>query len=131
MSETTKTTKTYYYGTGRRKTAVARVRLFVSGSGKVTINDKPFAAEAAPFFEPLKLVGRFGNTDLTVRVAGGGTVGQLEAIRHGVARALVELDETYRTTLRKGGFLSRDPRERERKKPGLKSARRSPQWSKR
>jgi len=125
-----KTTPTYTYGTGRRKTAVARVRIF-PGSGKFTINDKAVTPTTEIYLEPLKLVGKYGNSDLSIKVAGGGFRGQIDAIRHGIARALVELDEEYRTTLKKAGFLTRDPRERERKKPGLKSARRSPQWSKR
>jgi len=126
-----KTAKQYVYGTGRRKSAVAQVRLYENGSGKFTINTKAVTPSTELYLEPLKLVGKYGNTDLSVQVAGGGTQGQLEAIRHGVARALVELDETFRTTLKKAGYLTRDPREKERKKFGLKSARRSPQWSKR
>ena len=126
-----KTSKTYYYGTGRRKAAVAQVRIYPGGSGKITINELPVTGEDFLYLAPLKLVGQFGSTDLSVHVNGGGTHGQLEAIRHGVSRALVELDEAFRTTLKKAGLLTRDPRERERKKPGLKSARRSPQWSKR
>jgi small subunit ribosomal protein S9 len=124
-------TKQYYYGTGRRKTSVARVRLYPDGSGKVTINDQPASDESALYTDPLKLVGRYGSADVTAVVEGGGFQGQLEAIRHGIARALVGLDETYRTTLKKAGYLTRDPRAKERKKFGLKGARRSPQWSKR
>jgi len=128
---TTDTTKTTYsYGTGRRKAAVARVRV-MNGSGKFTINNKPFVPTTESYLEPLKLVGKYGNTDISVMVDGGGFNGQIEAIRHGIARALLEMDADFRTTLKKAGFLTRDPRERERKKPGLKSARRSPQWSKR
>lgn len=127
----TKTTKTYQHATGRRKTAVAQARLFAEGTGKITINDKPITADTQVYLEPLKLVGRFGNTDISVIVKGGGTHGQAEAIRHSLARALIELDPEYRTTLKKAGYLTRDPRERERKKFGLKGARRSPQWSKR
>lgn len=126
-----KPSKTYFYGTGRRKTAVARVRIFPSGSGKITVNDV-LVTEAEPsYVQPLKLIGQFGNTDLTIKVSGGGFSGQSDAIQHGIARALVEIDPVFRTTLKKAGFLTRDPRERERKKFGLKSARRSPQWSKR
>lgn len=121
----------YFYGTGRRKCSVARVRLYPDGTGKVIINDKDQNAGEPLFIDPLKLVGKFGNTDLSVKVEGGGTHGQLEAIRHGVARALVALDESLRTTLKKAGYLTRDPRERERKKYGLNSARRAPQFSKR
>lgn len=125
------TPKKYFYGTGRRKSAVARVRVIPEGSNKVIVNDKVITDENQIFLDPLKLVGKYGSTDLSIKVGGGGTHGQLEAIRHGVARALVEIDEAYRTTLKKAGFLLRDPRAKERKKPGLKSARRSPQWSKR
>lgn len=125
------TTKKYFYGTGRRKTAVAQVRLVPSGTGTFMLNDKAVTLEEQPYIEPLKLVGRFGTTDISVHVNGGGWNGQIEAIRHGIARALVEMDEDFRTTLKKAGYLTRDPREKERKKPGLLSARRSPQWSKR
>ena len=129
MAETTP--KTYFYGTGRRKAAVAQVRIYPSGSGKMTVNDKAVEGDQHLYLAPLKLVGKFGNTDVSVHVNGGGTAGQIGAIQLGVSRALVELDEELRTTLKKAGLLTRDPRERERKKPGLKSARRSPQWSKR
>lgn len=120
----------YHYGTGRRKTAVAQVRIYPKGSGKVSINEKEVAAPSPLYLEPLKLVGH-QDADITVRVSGGGFQGQTEAIRHGVARALVKMDETYRTTLKKAGLLTRDPRAKERKKFGLKGARRAPQWSKR
>ena len=123
--------KQYVYATGRRKTAVARVRLIPSGSGVCTVNGKTVDLEKKAYVAPLRLVGQFGNTDLSIVVAGGGTAGQSDAIRHGIARALVTMDETNKTTLKKAGFLTRDPRERERKKPGFLSARRSPQWSKR
>ncbi len=126
MSET----KTYHYGTGRRKTAVAQVRLYPKGNGKVTVNEKVVAKASPEYLEPLKLVGQ-ADLDISAHVSGGGTKGQIEAIRHGVARALVAMDEAYRTTLKGAGFLTRDPRAKERKKPGLRSARRSPQWSKR
>jgi len=119
----------YYYGTGRRKTAVARVRIF-DGSGKITINNKE-SKLADSVVEPLKLVGKYGSFDLSVKVAGGGKNGQAEAIRHGISRALLELNPEFRPTLKKAGYLTRDQREVERKKPGLKKARRAPQWSKR
>jgi small subunit ribosomal protein S9 len=122
--------KTYHYGTGRRKTAVAQVRLYVKGNGKVTINEKVVSKPSPEYLEPLTLVGQ-SNLDLSAHVSGGGKQGQVEAIRHGVARALVAMDENFRTTLKGAGFLTRDPRAKERKKPGLRSARRSPQWSKR
>lgn len=124
--------KSYKQAIGRRKTAVAQVRLTENGSGKTLINHKVIEdTNDALYSAPLKLVGRFENTDISVVVKGGGSKGQLEAIRHGISRALLEIDENFRTTLKKAGFLTRDPREKERKKFGLKKARRSPQWSKR
>jgi small subunit ribosomal protein S9 len=126
MAETQK----YHYGTGRRKTAVAQVRLYPKGSGKVTVNETVVALPSSVYLEPLKLVGQ-SDMDISAHVNGGGFQGQIEAIRHGVARALLAMDEEYRTTLKKAGFLTRDPRAKERKKFGLKGARRAPQWSKR
>ncbi len=123
-------TKKYHYGTGRRKTAVAQVRLYPKGNGVVTINEKVVEGPSSVYLEPLKLVGQ-ADMDLSAHVKGGGFQGQYEAIRHGVARALVAMDEELRTTLKKAGFLTRDPRAKERKKFGLKGARRAPQWSKR
>jgi len=119
----------YFYGTGRRKSAVARVRI-MAGKGKYIINNKEsdFSKQA---IAPVKLVGKFGNLDISVKVVGGGKNGQIEAIRHGISRALVELNPEFRPTLKKAGYLTRDQREVERKKPGLKKARRAPQWSKR
>ncbi|MEI6477892.1 MAG: 30S ribosomal protein S9 [bacterium] len=129
MPEATK--NSYVAAVGRRKSAVAQVRLISKGSGKIVINEKPFTGEEPAYVAPLKLVGKFGDLDLSVHVAGGGIHGQADAIQHGIARALLKIDEEFRTTLKKAGFLTRDPREKERKKPGLKSARRAPQWSKR
>jgi small subunit ribosomal protein S9 len=126
-----KATSLYHYGVGRRKTAVAQVRVFPQGSGKITINDKAITAAEQPYLAPLQLAGMLGSADITVKVHGGGFAGQEEAIRHGISRALVSMDEAYKTTLRKAGYLTRDPREKERQKPGLKGARRAPQWSKR
>lgn len=119
----------YYYGTGRRKTATARVRIF-AGTGKIVVNDKE-ATLPDVILEPLKIVGKAGSVDISAKVLGGGTTGQNEAIRHGISRALLELNPEFRPTLKKAGFLTRDQREVERKKPGLKKARRAPQWSKR
>lgn len=127
--KTPKQAAQYIYATGRRKTAVAQVRLIPGGTGKVTVNDKLITSEPT-YLAPLVLVGKT-NLDVMVLVKGGGFQGQVDAIQHGIARALVELDEELKGTLRKGGFLTRDPRAKERKKPGLKSARRAPQWSKR
>jgi small subunit ribosomal protein S9 len=123
-------TKKYYYGTGRRKTAVAQVRLYPKGNGKVTVNEASVEDPSTVYLEPLKLVGQ-QDMDISAHVQGGGFQGQIEAIRHGVARALVAMDEEFRTSLKKAGFLTRDPRAKERKKFGLKGARRAPQWSKR
>ena len=126
----------YFYGTGRRKSSVARVRL-LPGTGKVTINDRDideyFGLETLKTIcrQPLALIGAEGKYDVIVSVTGGGVTGQAGAIRHGVARALLEADETLRPELKKAGFLTRDPRMKERKKYGLKAARRAPQFSKR
>ena len=129
-------TKPYFYGTGRRKNSVARVRVY-NGTGKITINDR----DIADYFglETLKLIVRQplvvaaveGKFDIVVRVSGGGVSGQAGAIRHGLSRALLVYDENLRTDLKKAGFLTRDPRMKERKKYGLKAARRAPQFSKR
>ena len=125
-----------YLGTGRRKTATARVRLR-PGNGQVVVNDKPLAEYFARDFsqmivkQPLKLTETSGEFDVLVSVEGGGLSGQAEAIRLGVARALLEVEENYRAVLKKAGFLTRDPRMKERKKYGRKNARKSSQFSKR
>ncbi len=122
---------------GRRKTSIARVRLIKNGKGAITVNGKKFDDFFTTFDlrsqieAPLKAVGQNEAVDVSVKVEGGGVRGQAEAIRHGVARALIVLNPTFRKTLKKLGYLSRDPRKKERKKFGLKGARRSPQWSKR
>lgn len=128
----------YYYGMGRRKTAVARVRLFPNGDGSVIVNGKNSRAyfgqrEAltSTVIAPLRLLEVADQYNMTVRVVGGGTSGQAGAIRHGVARALVRLNPEWKPALRKAGFLTRDPRMKERKKPGLKRARKAPQYTKR
>lgn len=129
-------TKPYFYGTGRRKNSVARVRVY-NGTGKITINDRDiddyFGLETLKLIvrQPLALLGLEGKFDLVVRVSGGGVSGQAGAIRHGLARALLVYDENLRPELKKAGFLTRDPRMKERKKYGLKAARRAPQFSKR
>ncbi len=122
--------KRYFYGTGRRKTAVAQVRLYPTGGGKVIVNEKAIEVPSEIYLAPLRLVGQ-ASMDISIMVRGGGFNGQLEAIRHGIARALLSVDEEYRITLKRAGYLTRDPRSKERKKFGFKSARRSPQWSKR
>ena len=127
----------YFYGTGRRKSSVARVRLY-PGSGAITINgrdiDEYFGLDTLKLIvrQPLELTNTLGKFDIICTVAGGGVSGQAGAIRHGVARALLEYDsENLRPELKKAGFLTRDPRMKERKKYGLKAARRAPQFSKR
>lgn len=127
----------YFYGTGRRKTSVARVRLY-AGSGKITINgrdiDDYFGLETLKLIarQPLTLTNTTDKFDIECRVGGGGVTGQAGAIRHGIARALLQYDsENLRPMLKKAGFLTRDPRMKERKKYGLKGARRAPQFSKR
>ena len=129
-------TKSFYYGTGRRKNSVARVRLF-NGTGKITINgrdiDNYFGLETLKLIvrSPLAVAGVEDKFDIVVRVVGGGISGQAGAIRHGLSRALLQYDENLRPALKKAGFLTRDPRMKERKKYGLKAARRAPQFSKR
>ena len=126
----------YYYGIGRRKTSAARVRLY-EGNGKIIINDKAASVYVTPkhlvsvIFEPLVAVGMKDRFDISVKVVGGGPKSQIGAIRHGVARALLVLDETLHKTLKSHKYLTRDPRVKERKKYGLKRARRAPQFSKR
>lgn len=125
-----------YYGTGRRKSSVARVYL-MPGNGKITINkrdiDEYFGLETLKLIirQPLELTSTIAKFDVLVNVKGGGTTGQAGAIRHGISRALVEADSDLRPSLKKAGFLTRDPRMKERKKYGLKAARRAPQFSKR
>ncbi len=128
--------KPYFYGTGRRKSSVARVRIY-NGTGKVTVNDRDiddyFGLETLKLIvrQPLNLTGTADKFDIVCRVNGGGVTGQAGAIRHGVARALLQYDAELRAELKKAGFLTRDPRMKERKKYGLKGARRAPQFSKR
>ncbi|MBQ7715122.1 MAG: 30S ribosomal protein S9 [Clostridia bacterium] len=128
--------KPYFYGTGRRKSSVARVRLF-PGTGTITINgrdiDEYFGLETLKLVinQPFGVTGTMGKFDIVANGKGGGFSGQAGAIRHGVARALLLADETYRPALKKAGFLTRDPRMKERKKYGLKAARRASQFSKR
>ena len=125
-----------YYGTGRRKKSIARVYL-TPGTGKITINkrdiDEYFGLETLKLIirQPLEVTGTTGKFDISINVCGGGTTGQAGAIRHGISRALLEADSDFRPALKKAGFLTRDPRMKERKKYGLKAARRAPQFSKR
>ncbi len=129
---------TYYQGTGRRKTAVARVRLYPGGKGEIQINGRPLREHFGPrllyeqmILEPLRLANMEQKVDVSVLVKGGGISGQAGAVRAGLARALVHMDENLRLPLKKAGLLTRDPRVKERKKPGLKRARKRPTYTKR
>ena len=129
--------KPYLYGTGRRKSSVARVHLFPGGTGTITINgrdiDDYFGLETLKSIvrQPLTATETVGKVDITATVKGGGVTGQAGAMRHGISRALLLVDESYKPILKDAGFLTRDPRMKERKKYGLKGARRAPQFSKR
>ena len=126
----------FYYGVGRRKTASAQIRLYPVGDDSIVVNNKPFRdyftreRDRNAVLAPLQAAGLTGYT-LTVVVRGGGVTGQAGAVMQGVARALVEANPDLRSPLRRGGYLTRDPREKERKKPGLKRARKAPQYTKR
>ena len=129
--------KKYFYGTGRRKSSVARVRVYENGTGSIIINGRDindyFGLETLKLIvnQPLVSTNLVGKVDVVVTVAGGGVSGQAGAIRHGISRALLGLNAEFRPTLKAAGFLTRDPRMKERKKYGLKAARRAPQFSKR
>ncbi len=129
MNKTAPTTQSFYKGIGRRKSAVAQVRV-QSGSGQFIVNGEAVTPQGL-WLKPLTLVGHREDSDVSVIVRGGGMTSQSEAICLGIARALVTKDETYKTTLRKAGFMTVDARVKERKKPGLKRARKAPQWAKR
>lgn len=136
MPRAKKAQKSIYYGTGRRKTSVAKVRI-VPGQGKIVVNDK----EVSDYFgrkvlvlvvrQPLELTAISDKYDIIANVRGGGTSGQAGAVRHGISRALLKVDTEFRTPLKRAGFLTRDPRVKERRKYGLKKARKAPQFSKR
>ena len=132
-----KSKKPYFYGTGRRKSSVARVHVYENGTGTITINGRDieeyFGLDTLKMVvrQPLVTTGLLGKVDVNVTVVGGGVSGQAGAIRHGVARALLLVNPEYRPALKAAGFLTRDPRMKERKKYGLKAARRAPQFSKR
>ena len=136
MAKTSKK-KLQYWGTGRRKKAIARVRLIPGGNGTIVINkrsiDEFFGLDTLKLIvrQPLELTATTDKFDVFVNVVGGGMSGQAGAIRHGIARALVKTDEAYKPAVKKAGFLTRDPRMKERKKYGLKKARKAPQFSKR
>ena len=128
--------KPYFYGTGRRKSSVARVRVY-NGTGKITVNNRDiddyFGLETLKLIvrQPLNITNTEGKFDIVCNVTGGGVTGQAGAIRHGLSRALLSADEEFRPLLKKAGLLTRDPRMKERKKYGLKAARKAPQFSKR
>lgn len=127
----------YLYAVGRRKSAVAQVRVYKKGDGKFSVNEKdvnkyfPSAELLEKVKSPLVLAGQMEKLDITIKVTGGGISGQAEAARHGISRALLLLNPNFRKPLKKAGFLTRDARIKERKKPGLKGARKAPQWTKR
>lgn len=126
----------YTYSVGKRKTAIARVKLFTEGKGELKVNDKAAKSYFTPLqienaFAPLVLTGQKGNFDIEARLVGGGKSAQSDAIRHGISRALLLINPEFRTELKRAGFLRRDSRTKERKKPGLHRARRAPQFSKR
>jgi len=134
--KTTERTERYFYANGKRKTSVARVRLYEKGKGKIIVNEQP----ATEYFHgtlignlksPLKLVDMLKNFDISAKVNGGGISSQSDAVRHGIAKALIVFDPALRTTLKRAGLLTRDARVKERKKFGLHGARRAPQWAKR
>lgn len=128
---------TFFYANGKRKTAGARVRLMANGIGTITVNGKkieeyfPLAVKRESLRAPLRITGHMKSFDVSAKVEGGGILAQADAIRHGIAKALLEFDPSLRVTLKRAGFLTRDPRMKERKKYGLHRARRAPQWSKR
>ena len=138
QEETAKTAPSgrFHHGTGRRKTAVARVRLY-SGSGTIEVNDKPYleffsrTVHQERVRKPLAVVEMPDAFHVSAKVAGGGITAWADAIAHGITRALITYDEKFRSPLRKAGLLTRDPRIKERKKPGLKRARKAPQYTKR
>ena len=129
--------KAYMYGTGRRKSSVARVHLFPNGTGSIIVNGRPlddyFGLETLKLIvrQPFTATDTMGKFDVEATVTGGGVTGQAGAIRHGIARALLQVEDSYRAPLKAAGLLTRDPRMKERKKYGLKAARRAPQFSKR
>jgi small subunit ribosomal protein S9 len=136
MPRAKKVVKSVYYGTGRRKCSIAKVRL-VSGQGNVIVNGKPvldyFGRKVLELIvkQPLSVTNTEGKYDVLASVHGGGTSGQAGAVRHGIARALLKVEDEFRSPLKKAGFLTRDPRMKERRKYGLKKARKAPQFSKR
>ncbi|MFC1810618.1 30S ribosomal protein S9 [Patescibacteria group bacterium] len=133
----TKKKSQFHYANGKRKSAIARVRVYPGGKGEITINEKPLKeycqvkTQEDIIMAPLDLCGLSGKLDINAKVYGGGFNAQAEAVRHGISKALLEYDEMLRGSLKKAGFITRDSRTKERKKYGLKRARRAPQFSKR
>jgi small subunit ribosomal protein S9 len=127
----------FFYASGNRKTSVARVRLYKGGNGEITVNGKKLEdfigvpSKRDSIKAPLRITGQSKTFNVSIKTSGGGLGGQADAIRHGIAKALLEFDPSLRVTLKRAGFLTRDPRMKERKKYGLHRARRAPQWSKR
>ncbi|HUT21997.1 MAG TPA: 30S ribosomal protein S9 [Candidatus Bipolaricaulota bacterium] len=127
----------YLYAVGKRKTSIAQVRVYKKGKGAVKVNGKemnvyfPTDTLREIVIKPLKLIGQQDKLDVSVKVIGGGSKSQSEATRHGISKALIQLNPNFRKPLKKAGYLTRDARKKERKKPGLRGARRAPQWSKR
>ena len=126
----------YFYADGKRKSAIARVRLYENGKGGIVINNKPideyfFGMHVSKVKAPLKIANALNLFDIIVKVIGGGVSSQADAVRHGISKALLEYDPELRAQLKKAGLLTRDSRVKERKKPGLRRARRAPQWAKR
>ncbi len=135
-SEIVKFKGKYISAIGRRKTSTSRIRLYKKGDGRIMVNEKKADAFFTPdciliINQPLKLTGHLKDTDISISSKGGGKKGQAEAARHGIARALIFLDENLKPAIKAKGWLTRDARRKERKKPGLKKARKAPQWSKR
>lgn len=133
-----KSNQEYTYAVGKRKTAIATVKIYLNGKPEITINEKPLLEYCKnektlndTILEPLTTLNLLDKYKITVKVNGGGKNSQADAIKLGISRALLKIDEEYKKTLRSKGLLTRDPRSKERKKPGLKRARKSPQWSKR
>jgi small subunit ribosomal protein S9 len=136
MTAATTSKKQYFYSAGKRKSAVARVKLYQDGSGKVSVNGKDLKEYFVPEYKenalaPLVLADQKKSVDIEAQILGGGKAAQSDALRHGISRTLILFDPELRTTLKRAGFLRRDARIKERKKPGLKRARRAPQWKKR
>lgn len=127
----------YLYAVGKRKTSIALSRVYKKGTGKITVNDKkleeyfPTSEDQEVIKSALKLIGQDNKLDISVKVFGGGVSSQAQACRHGISKALIQLNPNFRKPLKKAGYLKRDARKKERKKPGLKRARRAPQWKKR